>query len=204
MSSPIFTILPALVAFICVMSITPGPNNMLLLGSGANHGFRRTLPHVLGISAGMALLVICVALGLGRVLAWVPHGFLVLRIASVAYLLYLAWRIANSPAPDSEQQPNAPFSFYQAVVFQWVNPKAWVMAISAVATFSMHRDMLDNALILALVFSVVNLPCISVWAAFGTSLRRFMRKPRAMRVLNILMALLLVASLYPIVCEPLG
>lgn len=195
-------LLLAFVAFAFVTSVTPGPNNMMLLASGVNFGLRRSLPHMFGISLGFMLLVAAVGLGLGQLFEQVPLLYSVLRYLGAAYLLYLAWKIANSGAPD--HQANAagkPFSFLQAAAFQWVNPKAWIMAIGAITTYTPQDNFMVNVLLIAALFALVNCPSVGLWTIAGSMLRNWLNNARALRVFNIGMALLLVASLYPIFAD---
>ncbi|QMV65675.1 LysE family translocator [Pseudomonas berkeleyensis] len=195
-------LLLAFVAFAFVTSITPGPNNMMLLASGVNFGVRRSLPHMLGISLGFMLLVAAVGLGLGQLFEQVPLLHSVLRYAGAAYLLYLAWKIAQSGAPQSSGAAAAkPFTFLQAAAFQWVNPKAWIMAIGAITTYTPHEGFFTNVLLIAALFALVNCPSVGLWTVAGSLLRNWLNNPRALRAFNISMALLLVASLYPILVD---
>lgn len=187
----------ALILFAFASSITPGPNNIMLLASGANFGLRRTVPHMLGISGGHALMVALVGLGLLQLFAAIPWLKTALMIASAAYLLWLAWKIANAAAPGARDATGRPFSFVQAAAFQWVNPKAWYMAIYAQTNFAPEQSGYWGALAVAMVFAVINLPSVTVWAAMGTQLRRWLDGPGRLHAFNITMALLLVASLYP-------
>lgn len=191
-------LLAALVVFAFVTSITPGPNNLMLLASGANFGLRRTVPHLLGVSGGFAAMIVPVGLGIMALFdAW-PPLYTVLRAASVAYLLWLAWKIATAaPPPEGAEAGGRPLTFVQAALFQWVNPKAWAMALGSVAAYAPDRS-LAAVLIVAVVFGTVNLPSVGVWAAAGTALRRALANPRTLRAFNITMALLLVASLWPV------
>lgn len=195
-------LLLAFVAFALVTSITPGPNNMMLLASGVNFGIRRSLPHMLGISLGFMVLVIAVGMGLGQLFERLPVLHDVLRYVGAAYLLYLAWKIAQSGAPQGRDTPSArPFTFLQAAAFQWVNPKAWIMAIGAITTYTPHEGFFTNVLLIAALFALVNCPSVGLWTVAGSLLRKWLDNPRALRAFNIGMALLLVASLYPIVID---
>ncbi len=189
-------ILP-LMMFALVSSITPGPNNLMLLASGANFGFRRSLPHMLGISLGFALMALLVGLGLAQVFEVYPVLKLVLKVLSVAYMLFLAWKIANAAAPKAVDAVGKPFTFLQAAAFQWVNPKAWAMALTAVTVYAPNQEFAVIAVVAA-VFSVVNLPSVTFWAVLGQQAQRFLINHRRLRVFNITMAVLLVASLYSV------
>jgi threonine/homoserine/homoserine lactone efflux protein len=195
-------LLIAFIAFAFVTSVTPGPNNMMLLASGVNFGVRRSLPHMLGISLGFMVLVMAVGFGLGQVFEQVPQLYSLLRYLGATYLLYLAWNIANAGAPDSDVGARGkPFSFLQAAAFQWVNPKAWVMAIGAITTYTPQDDFLVNVLLIAALFALVNCPSVGLWTMAGSLLRNWLGNPRVLRGFNIGMALLLVASLYPILAD---
>ncbi|MBO6716782.1 MAG: LysE family translocator [Rhizobiaceae bacterium] len=188
----------ALLAFAFVSSITPGPNNIMLLSSGVNFGFRRTLPHMLGIGAGFVVLLLAVGFGLGTLLSAFPQLHLVLKVAGGAYLLYLAWRIAMARSMSAKDGSVArPMTFLEASAFQWVNPKAWVMAVTAMAIYTSPEAPFLTVILVAVAFGAVNLPSVSVWAAFGTALRGFLSDPERLKWFNIAMGLLLVASLWP-------
>ncbi len=192
-------ILLALITFAFVSSITPGPNNLMLMASGANYGFRRTIPHMLGISLGHAFMVTMVGLILLRVFELYPVLNTVLKVLSAAYMLWLAWKIATAVAPEAKAVTGKPFTFLQAAAFQWVNPKAWYMAITAITAYApQDRGVFMGALIVALVFAATNFPSVSVWAWLGVQVRRLLGTPQRLRVFNITMAVLLVASLYPL------
>ncbi len=187
--------LAALSAFALVSSITPGPNNMMLMASGANFGLRRTVPHALGVGIGFTLMIILVGVGLMGLFDMFPVLNLVLKVVSVAYLLWLAWKIANAAAPDtSGSERGKPMSFVQAMLFQWVNPKAWSMALTAIALYAPDRNF-GAVLLVALIFGIINLPSTSLWAMMGTALRGWLASPVRLRAFNWTMAALLVASL---------
>lgn len=193
-------LLAAFTLFAFVSSITPGPNNTLLLASGVNFGFRRSIPHALGVSIGFMLMVLAVGLGLGAVFKAVPVAYTVLRYAGAAYLLYLAYRIATSGpmSADGNAGERRPMSFLAAAAFQWVNPKAWVMAIGAITTYTPADGYIANVFVVALVFAIVNLPSVCLWVGCGSALRQVLQERRWLMLFNGLMAALLVASLYPL------
>ncbi|WP_334168064.1 LysE family translocator [Achromobacter mucicolens] len=195
------SLLGPLALFALVSSITPGPNNVMLASSGLNFGFRRSVPHLLGVNLGFTLMIFLVGVGLGSVFQQTPALYTVLKYAGAAYLLYLAWKIANSGPLDEGEARGKPFTFLQAAAFQWVNPKAWVMAVGVVATYTPQNGFFANLVIATLVCGIVNLPSIGIWVTFGTALRRVLHRPAAIRAFNVGMALLLVASLYPVVLE---
>lgn len=191
-------ILWGLIAFSLVSSITPGPNNLMLMASGANYGFQRSIPHMLGVALGFVFMVAMVGLGLMQLFDALPSSYLVLKVLSVSYLLYLAARIATaSPAGNAESGRGRPLNFAQAAAFQWVNPKAWTMALTAISVYAPTRDMAAVALVAA-VFGLVNLPSVSLWTVLGFQLQRVLSQPRHLRLFNGVMALLLVGSLYPV------
>ncbi len=187
----------ALLGFAFVTSVTPGPNNMMLLASGVNFGVRRTIPHMLGISLGHALMVVLVGLGLSGVFHTVPQLMIVLKVSAVAYMLWLAWKIAHAAAPGTANAASKPFTFVQAAAFQWVNPKAWAMALGAIAAYAPEPSLTTIATV-AGAFAAVNLPSISAWTAAGQVLRRWLDDPVRLRIFNWTMAVLLVLSLIPV------
>lgn len=190
----------ALCVFAFVTSISPGPSNLMLLASGANFGFRRTLPQVLGITVGFKLLLLAVGLGLGALLAAMPVLEGGLKVAGGAYLLYLAWRIATSRgAIGSTQGGTRPISFWESALFQWINPKAWVVATTAMAVYTNPAAPFLSVALISLAFALVNLPSVSCWAGFGITLRGFLADPGRLRWFNAVMGLLLAATLLPLV-----
>lgn len=191
-------LLLAFAGFAFVSSITPGPNNTMLLASGGNYGFWRTVPHIAGIGLGCVAMVLLVGLGLGQILAAVPLLHAVLRDAGAAYLLWLAWKIGRAGPVTDDKSSGRPMTFWQAAAFQWVNPKAWVVVVGAVGTYA-PRDGFGRAVaMLAVLLGTVMVPSISVWAAFGTALRPVLRHRGHVRILNVTLALLLVLSLLPL------
>ncbi len=190
-------VLLALIAFAFAASITPGPNNLMLLASGVNFGFRRTVPHMLGIAAGFCVLLLAVGGGLGALIERFPATFIGLKVLGGGYLLYLAWRIATTRKLDEADADGRPLRFIEAAAFQWVNPKAWVMAVAGMAAYTHPQDYLATMLMVCGVFTLVNLPSVSVWAAFGTGLRGWLAEPARLKWFNIAMGALLALSLWP-------
>jgi threonine/homoserine/homoserine lactone efflux protein len=191
-------LLLALIVFAFVTSITPGPNNFMLLASGVNFGFRRTIPHMLGIGGGFLSLLLGVGFGLGALLTAYPSLHLALKLAGGAYLLYLAWRIAMSRSlSEKDGKAARPMTFLEAAAFQWVNPKAWVMAVTAMAVYSDPAAPFLSVLVVALAFALVNLPSVSTWAGFGMALRGFLADPVRLKWFNIAMGVALAVSLWP-------
>ncbi|MGO4619702.1 LysE family translocator [Ensifer sp. 2YAB10] len=187
----------ALFLFAFTTSITPGPNNMMLFASGVNFGFVRTVPHMLGIGAGFFLLLIAVGFGLGALLHSVPLLYTALKFAGGAYLVWIAWKIGTSRSLSEGKAGANPMTFLAAAAFQWVNPKAWVMAVSAMATYTSSDSYLMSVLVVGLVFALVNVPSVSTWAGFGSALRQWLSEPSRLKWFNITMAVLLVVSLWP-------
>ncbi|HEX2146413.1 MAG TPA: LysE family translocator [Pseudorhizobium sp.] len=187
----------ALVLFAFTTSITPGPNNMMLFASGVNFGFRRTIPHMLGIGAGFLSLLIGVGLGLGALMQSVPIVYTLLKFAGGAYLVWIAWKIGTSRRLSEGKAGARPMTFLGAAAFQWVNPKAWVMAVTAMATYTNPAAYSATVLIVGFAFALVNLPSVSTWAGFGSALRDWLSVPVRLKWFNITMALLLVISLWP-------
>lgn len=186
-----------LVSYVSLMSVTPGPNNLMLAASGVNFGFRRSLPHLFGISIGHGIQVLIVALLLGWVMALLNDWRLLLSLAGCGYLFWLSWQVWLAGAPQARDAVT-PMSFIGAAAFQWVNPKAWVMAIGAVTAYIPAENFTVNLLLVALLFALINLPSVSLWTLFGMGLRRLLSSPTRLRLFNWSMALLLVLSLYPI------
>jgi threonine/homoserine/homoserine lactone efflux protein len=191
-------LLPALIGFAFVSSITPGPNNLMLMASGANFGVRRTLPHMLGVGLGFTAMIVAVGLGLNGVFEAVPWTHTALEVFAITYLLWLAWKIGTA-APATPEAPEAarPLTFLQAAAFQWVNPKGWMMVVTAL-TFYAADQSLPAVLLVAAVFGAINLPCISAWTVLGQEMRRVLTSPARLRAFNVTMAVLLVATLWPI------
>jgi hypothetical protein len=189
----------ALSIFAFVTSVTPGPNNMMLLASGVNFGIRRTIPHMLGIAAGFTAMLLVVGLGLGAIVTAVPAVLVALKVASAAYMLWLAWRLATSGSFGAGAGPARPMRFIEAAGFQWINPKAWAMALTATSVYTQPDAFYLSVVIVALVFGAINLPSVGVWAGFGVGLRGFLAVPARLRVFNVAMAVLLALSVVPFV-----
>ncbi|MEM1145639.1 MAG: LysE family translocator [Pseudomonadota bacterium] len=203
----------ALALFALVSSITPGPNNLMLMSSGANFGFRRTLPHVVGVEIGFVIMLLVVGLGLSELLRAYPVSYQILRVLSLVYLCYLAFAILRSTASDVEtgkatidcdveDEPTEagaclkPLTFLQAALFQWVNPKSWAMALTAVSVYAPEPSLFMVSVI-ALTFALIGFPSVSIWAILGCRLQRLLHSENHRRNFNIGMTLLLVASMAP-------
>lgn len=190
----------ALVVFASAMAFTPGPNNIMVTASGVNFGFRRTLPHILGITFGFVVLLIGCAAGLGAIFAAYPPLQIVLKAAGAIYLLWLAWKIATAaPSAGDDEQAAQPVTFLQAALFQWVNPKAVVIALSAIAIYVRPGHWVSDFGLLLVVFAIATILAVATWTGFGVALRRVLTDPKHARIFNIAMALLLVASIVPMV-----
>jgi len=197
-------LLAALVLFCTVTLFTPGPNNLMLMTSGLNFGFRRGVPHLLGVTLGFTAMVVIVGVGLGAVFEASPQLYVALKYAGAAYLLYLACQIAVSVPPvPGAASAGPPIGFLKAAAFQWVNPKAWVMAVGAVSTYAAVAPFPVNVIVIAALYCILGFASSGTWLGFGAVLQRVLRDPRAVRVFNVVMALLLVASLYPILADGL-
>ena len=196
-------IFAALAAFAVVSSITPGPNNLMLMTSGINFGLRRTVPHMLGVALGFTLMIVLIGLGVMQVIDAVPGSMIFITIASGIYLLYMAWKIATTDTTRAQNSDVAarskPFTFLQAALFQWVNPKAWTMALTAISVYAPKSQGWVGILIVAGVFGIINLPVTGTWAVMGAKMRRLLNDPARLKIFNLVAAFLLVASLYPMV-----
>lgn len=196
----VYETLLALTLFAAVSSLTPGPNNLMLMSSGTRFGLVPTLPHLFGVTLGFVFMILCVGAGLIRMFEVLPALHDVLKLASIVYLLWLSWKIATAPvtmsaAPGSGDRP---LTFVQAALFQWLNPKAWTMALGAISAYVPAAHPVSGLMLVALVFGLVNLPSCGIWAAAGVQLRHFMSDPAKLRLFNWAMAAALVASLVPV------
>lgn len=191
------TLFFALLAFAFVTSVTPGPNNLMLLASGANFGLNRTLPHMVGITLGFTSMVFIVGLGLAEAFETFPLLRQAMLVVAVLYMLWLAWKIAHATAPKEGETSGKPLSTLQAAAFQWVNPKAWIMAIGAQTNYAQDTTWLAAGIV-AIGFMLMNVPAITIWAWLGQEMRRILTNPRRLVAFNWTMAALLVASLLPI------
>jgi threonine/homoserine/homoserine lactone efflux protein len=195
-------LLLAFVVFAAVMYFTPGPNNVMLLSSGLTYGFRRTLPHITGIVIGMAFMIAAVGAGLGTIFIAYPVLQTVLKYAGAAYLIYLAAAIAMSgPAKSNGDNARGPMTFWGAAVFQWINVKGWVMVIGSITAYAAIAAFPWNIVIQTLITLVVGIPATVAWTLFGSALRPVLTSPLAVRAFNIVMAILLLASLIPVLLE---
>ena len=197
------SLLIAFVIFATVMFFTPGPNNIMLLSSGLTYGFRRTLPHVAGIVIGFAFMVGAVGLGLGTIFITYPVLQTILKYAGVAYLVYLAAVIAMSgPVTPDQDNRRGPMTFWGAAMFQWINVKGWVMVIGTITAYAGIASFPWNITIQVMLSLLLGAMSCSAWALFGSALRPILTSRKAVRAFNIVMAVLLLASLYPVLREP--
>ena len=196
-----YDVLYALILFAFVAGVTPGPNNLMLMASGVNFGFRRTLPHLLGVALGFPAMVALVGFGLDAIFSHFPGFLMALRYVSVAYMLWLAWKIANAGPVHEADAGKKPLGFFGAAAFQWVNPKGWVMAVSALTTYTVTADYAHSAGIVVLVFLILALPVSGIWLVSGAAMRRVLSNPKWVRPFNLTMAALLLASIVPVLFE---
>ena len=196
------SLLLAFIVFAVVMFFTPGPNNIMVLSSGLTYGFRRTMPHIAGITIGFAFMVAAVGLGFGTVFLAYPVLQTVLKYAGAAYLIYLAIMIALSgpPKPDEERE-RGPMTFWGAAMFQWVNVKGWVMVIGTITAYAAIARFPLNVAIQTALCLPLGVVSTALWTLFGSALRPVLKSERAVRAFNVVMALLLLASLYPVLTD---
>jgi threonine/homoserine/homoserine lactone efflux protein len=200
-SFPLALILTS-IPFMTSMGITPGPNNVLVASSGVNFGFRATIPHIIGITIGYPLMLLLVGLGLAKIFIAIPMTHLVLKYISIAYLLYLAWRIAMSTNVGEARRTPRPMTLLQAAAFQWVNAKGWVVALGAVTTYTVVNQTLPlQILALSAIALIISVICASCWTLFGAVLRGFLHTEKRRRWFNYSMAGLLVISILPVLWE---
>ena len=192
----------AVMLFAVATCVTPGPNNVMLMSSGVNFGFGRTLRHVIGINIGFPFMLIAVGFGAGTLFHEHPKLYTALQLAGALYLLFLAYQIATTPAVDFNATSSKPMGIVNAALFQWINPKAWVVSIGAVLAYtSTSGAFATQILLIALIFFVCGAPCSVLWVLFGRYLRKFLARPKALRIFNVAMSLLLVGSLVPTIFE---
>lgn len=194
----------SLMVFTFVASITPGPNNIMLFASGVNHGVKKSLPHYFGICIGFLLLVAAAGFGLGAIFKQSPLLHQILQIVGAVYLTYLAWKIGSaSPASGSSEIRN-PITFIEAALFQWVNPKAWVISIGAIATFTIQSNIVGSIITIIVMYFLMGLLAMGIWLTLGATLQRFLNSSKRRRIFNISMGILLVLSIIPMVSGPIG
>ncbi|WP_192849676.1 LysE family translocator [Phaeobacter porticola] len=190
----------ALAAFVFGTVFTPGPNNLMLMASGANFGFRRSVPHLTGVAVGFPLMILPVGLGVMQLFDAFPALTWIMTALSVAYMLWLAWKVANAAPPRDGEAQGTPLSFLQACAFQWVNPKAWAMALGAITLYATSRDV-TAILWVSGTYLLVGSFSASTWTLLGQQLRRLLTRPAQLRAFNWTMAALLLASLAAILLQ---
>jgi threonine/homoserine/homoserine lactone efflux protein len=186
-----------LFVFAGIAAFTPGPNNALLMASGMNFGFRRSLPLISGVAIGFPLMIGLIGLGLGKVFDAYPGLYQILKYSGAAYMLFLAWKIATAKASTPEVKKAKPLSFIQMCLFQWINPKGWVMAVTALSAYTLAQNYYSDVATVVGMFVFMGITSALTWAAFGAALKNVMTDPRYFRVINVTLALLLVISLVP-------
>lgn len=194
----------SIATFTLATATTPGPNNIMLLSSGLTFGYKRTIPHILGVMLGFPFMVLLVGLGLGFIFEKFPVIFSVLKIVGIAYLFWMAYKIANNKSSFNvnEDENSKPFTFLQSAAFQWVNPKAWIMAVTAISIFvTAQDDTLMQVCIIAVIYMLSGMISSNVWTAGGVVLKRFIKSENGIKIFNMTMALLLIASVLPILFE---
>jgi len=191
------TLLP-LLGFVVASTVTPGPNNLMVLASGANWGLARTLPHILGIAMGFPVMIVAIGFGIGAVIEAAPWLETVLKYTAFAYLLWLAWKVSQAGRPDGGPADSKPLSLLQAAAFQWVNPKAWAIMLSGIALFvpAVGNRVLQIG-VFALLFGLACIPNGVMWALFGRAIAGFLQDDTRRHWFNVAMAILLVASALP-------
>jgi threonine/homoserine/homoserine lactone efflux protein len=195
------SLLPAFILFAAVMFFTPGPNNIMVMSSGLTYGFRRTLPHIAGVTFGFAFMVGAVGLGFGTIFIAFPVLQTVLKYAGAAYLIYLAVVIAMSGPPEPGETGRGPLTFWGAAMFQWVNVKGWVFVIGTITAYADIASFPLNIVMQTAVCLLLGVLACGTWTLFGTALRPFLSSPAAVRAFNLVMAVLLLASLYPVLMD---
>lgn len=195
------TMILSITSFGFASTMTPGPNNIMLLSSGLTFGYKRTIPHALGVNFGFPLMVICVGSGLGKLFEAFPFIYAILKVVGISYLLWMAWHIANPKGSfNTNNTKDKPFTFLQAALFQWINPKAWVMAVTSTAAFiTDHQIASIQVMIISSIYFFCALISTNSWAFGGVVLRRFIQKQRFVQMFNITMAILIVGSIIPFI-----
>ncbi|HGN0719429.1 TPA: LysE family translocator [Proteus mirabilis] len=190
-----FDIFLSLAIFSFVTSITPGPNNIMLLASGINFGLKRTMPHAIGVSLGFFVMLLAVGIGIGALIKSSPIIYNILKYLGALYLLWLAWKtaISHSVEQNSNRQ-GSPLTLLEAALFQWINPKSWMMAISGITLYTSPQYPYISMLLVAIIFTLINFPCVAIWATFGHSLRELLKNPKILRLFNFIMGGLLALS----------
>ena len=194
----------AIALFALTGAITPGPNNIMLLSSGLNFGVKKTMPHMFGSCIGFPVMIIAIGLGFSTVFILYPQTHQWIKILGIIYILYLAWRIANTTPNATKHQRTKPLTLMQAALFQWVNPKAWAVASALIAAYTNTENLVVQVFIIALICAAVALPANLIWIIFGANLKHLLKRDVYHRIFNITMAVLLVLSMSPVIWELLA
>jgi len=189
----------AFLLFAIVSGFTPGPNNIMVMTSGLNHGISKTLPHCLGVSIGFPVMAAAVGFGLSSVFSQYPLLHQVIKIVGISYLMYLAWKIANTRNPGASEKLQKPLSFLQALAFQWVNPKAWVVIIGAVAAYTSGDNLTLQIVYIMFTFLVIGALSVGLWLFMGAALQNIIQSQRQLQIFNVIMAIILITSVIPII-----
>jgi threonine/homoserine/homoserine lactone efflux protein len=189
--------------FAAATSVTPGPNNTLLLAAGLNYGVKNSWRHVAGINVGFPVMVLAIGLGLHTLFDKLPILYSILRICGGGYLSYLAWRLATTPASSKlgisdSKHSMRPIGFWSAAGFQWINPKCWIMALGACTTYLAESSTKQDLIALATLWGVIGVPCSLIWVGFGRVLSRYLQEPQHIMLFNRIAAAVLIASLFPL------
>ncbi|ADG91764.1 Lysine exporter protein (LYSE/YGGA) [Arcobacter nitrofigilis DSM 7299] len=196
------SLLISIATFALTATITPGPNNVLLLSSGLTFGYKRTLPHVFGVFLGFGLMVLLVGLGIGIVFERFPIVLKILKVIGILYLFWMAYKIGSSKGHMKIKEKHKPFTFIQAALFQWVNPKGWIMSMTAMSIFVTSKEnSIAQVVIIAFLFLLAGAISCNVWAMGGVALKRFIKEESHVRKFNLIMAILLVVSILPVIIE---
>ena len=197
------TMILSITSFTLAGVMTPGPNNIMLLSSGLTYGYRKTLPHMVGVALGFTIMVVCVGLGIGAVFELFPMLFTALKFVGISYLFWMAWKIASSKGElKTSSKKSKPFTFLQAASFQWVNPKAWIMAITSTVSFITDpENAFLQVLIIAFIYLLSGVISTNTWTLGGVYLKKLIKNELHVRVFNIIMAILIVASVLPVIFE---
>jgi len=197
------TMIVSITSFALASTMTPGPNNIMLLSSGLTFGYKRTIPHALGVNLGFPVMVICVGLGIGKLFEVFPFVYTALKVVGISYLFWMAWHIANTKgSPVTQNKNDKPFTFFQAALFQWVNPKAWVVAITSTAAFiTDHQIAFIQVMIISCIYFFCGIISTNSWSLGGVMLKQFIQNERLIKLFNITMAILIVGSTLPFIFE---
>ncbi len=196
--------LSSIVVFTLTSSVTPGPNNIIILSSGLTFGYKKTIPHILGVVLGYPFMLILLGLGIGVVLEKFPIVLNILRYVGIAYLFWMAYKIVSNTSSYevTENSNKKPFSFLQSALFQWVNPKAWIMGLTVISLFvTSSENSLIQILTIALIYALSIVIGTSLWAIGGVFLKRFLKDAKSVRFFNIILAVFLIVSVVPVMFE---